>query len=261
MALAGAATARATFTAPNVTAATVFSFMVRVADGRSGAATDAVAVTVRPAITAGRVLIAELMINPFGFDADREWVKIHNGAATTVDLSRFALAFGGNTTWGDTTNGAGGVTALSGFLPAGKCLLVGGPTSDRDNANPNLAPPSLFGLGLARTFLGTGLQNPSTGTSAPDAVALFDLPASAVTGSSVPIDIVVYQMTTTGGPSPSRFVGPGGTIAPVSVLAGSDAAAGRSFRRLSVGQWEVSGAVGAADGTAPTPNLCAAVNP
>jgi subtilisin-like proprotein convertase family protein len=253
--LQGATNAQPTFQAP--ASSGTLSFMLQVSDGRGGNSTATVNVTVGTTTPAGRVMMAEMMVNPIGIDDTREWVKIYNGTNIAVDLSGYSLAWGGNTTWGDATNGNGGVLALSGVLAPGKCLLVGGPVSDGNNASPNFSPSADYGIGLPVDFPGNGLQNPTTGGGAPDAVALFQSPAAQVGAQSVPIDIIVYHQATSTPPT-SRFIGPGGGVAPVSLVASVDTS-GRSFRRVSGSQWQLSGAAGATDG--PTPNTCTPVAP
>ncbi len=256
--LSGAPSSRVSFIAPVVTATTFIELKLTVRDGRGGVATDSTRIAVDPAAPAGRVLISEVMVNPSSTDSTREWVKVWNGTANSIDLSQFSLAFGGNTVWGNVEGGRGGVLQLRGLLPPGKCILVGGPGSDSNNANPLFAPSANFGLGQAEAFSGLGLQNPST---EPDAIGLFNLPAARVNASARPVDVVVYRMLSTTSPAPS-FIGPTGGPAPVNVISGTDGASGRSFRRLTTAVWEISsGAAGETNGTAPSPNNCSAINP
>lgn len=146
---------------------------------------------------------------------------------------------------------------LSGTLPAGKCLLVGGPQSSPDNGNASFAPSATFGLKLARAFGGVGLQNPAN--DVPDAVALFDVPASLVRRDRSPVDILVYHSSSTAQlSSPFKGLGTAAT-ARVNVITGFDLGAGKSIRRLGLDRWEISGRVGSAEGGLPTPNACTAV--
>ena len=256
--LQGGSSATPSLIAPQVAVSSLVELQLWVSDGRGGSATDSMKFTIAPsAQPSGRLLLAEVMVNPASTDANREWVKIWNGTNGAVDLSAYALGFGGNTTWGDTLSEQGGVTQLRGLLPAGKCLLVGGPTSDLNNAFPLFTPPATYGLGQLAVFTGAGLQNPSP--SAPDAIALFNVPAAMVNSASRPIDVVVYHSTVAVPPA-SRFVGVGGGLAPVNLIAGTDGASGRSFRRVSSTVWEISSGVsGGSSGSVPSPNNCTVI--
>ncbi len=258
VALTGADTARPSFTAPATAQSLDFTLTVTDPSGRS--ATDTVRVAVQaPPPPMGRLLIAELMVNPTGTDADREWVKLYNGTSGAIDLSQYALGFGGDPAWGSGGSAQGGTFALAGTLPPGKCVLVGGPLSSVENGFPSFTLGPTYGLTIARRFTGYGLQNPAT--AAPDAVALFAVPAAQVRQTTAPIDIVVYHSTTVTPPaSPYRGVPPAAT-ASVNLITSFDGAAGRSFRRVRVGQWEVSGKSGGTDGVAPTPNGCTPILP
>jgi len=257
IALTGADTARPRFTAPALPQNLDFTLTVTDPSGRS--ATDTVRVAVQaPPPPMGKLLIAEVMVNPTGTDADREWVKLYNGTGGTVDLAQYALGFGGDPAWGSTGSNQGGTVQLAGLLPSGKCLLVGGPLSSVENGFPSFTLGESYGVVMPRRFAGYGLQNPAT--AAPDAVALFDVPAAQVRQSTSPSDIVVYHSTTVTPPA-SPFRGVTAATAPVNLITGFDGAVGRSFRRVRVGQWEVSGRSGGTDGVAPTPNTCSTILP
>ncbi|MBL8951968.1 MAG: proprotein convertase P-domain-containing protein [Myxococcaceae bacterium] len=255
--LAGANTAHPTFTAP-ATAQTL-ELTLTVTDPSGLFATDTVRVAVSaPPPPMGRLLIAELMVNPTGTDADREWVKLYNGTGATVDLSQWSLGYGGDPAWGSGGSTTGATVALSGMLPAGKCVLIGGPLSSVENGFPSFTLGADYGLTVARRFTGYGLQNPVT--ASPDAVALFAVPAAQVRATTSPSDIVVYHSTTVNPPA-SPYRGVTTATAPVNIITSFDGAVGRSFRRVRVGQWEVSGKSGGTDGAPPSPNACTVILP
>ena len=126
----------------------------------------------------------------------------------------------------------------------------------RIDARPVFGLQAGFGQPTLTSFPGNGLQNPTSGRGAPDAVALFAMPARQIDGASQPIDIVVYQQTADA-LFESSFTGPTGLGAPVD-LTTPDRASGRSFRRMALSTWELSGVDG--DGIAATPNSCVQID-
>jgi hypothetical protein len=232
-----------------LTDAGLYQFSVTVTDTAFNSAVASVNIEVDalppppPPPPTGTMQIAEVFVNPAGIDAGLEWVKVKNTSGVDVDLSKFAIAFGGNTTWGNTAGGNGGVLPMTGSLAAGACMLVVAGSSTPVNANPELS------TAIVEPFPGNGLQNPSTPA---DAIGLFDVSSGPVSSTSRPIDVLVYGATAA--PSPSGFVGVDGNPAPVDIRV-SDAAQGKSFRRTATGVVE-SGAIGAADGSGPSPNSC-----
>src|SRR5258706_7186354 len=103
--LSATSVARPAFRAPGASATLAFS--LQVADGRGQSASARVEVAVGSAAAQGRVVLAEVFVNPTGVDDSREWVRLFNGTDHAVDLSTFALAYGGSTTWG--ASGAAGL--------------------------------------------------------------------------------------------------------------------------------------------------------
>ncbi|PIV99889.1 MAG: hypothetical protein COW42_09605 [Deltaproteobacteria bacterium CG17_big_fil_post_rev_8_21_14_2_50_63_7] len=166
------------------------------------------------------LLITEVLYNPAGTDTDLEWVKLYNGTGAAIDLSTYSLGYGG-------ANYASGKYALSGTVPAGECWLVGGPTSNATNGDPI--------YDLAQTF-SPGMQN--SGADA-DGVALFNVVATAILATTVPIDAVIYGPTNT-----SNLIDETNTVNAPHVL---DAGSGNSIR-LSGGAWMIN--------TTLTPNEC-----
>lgn len=117
--------------------------------------------------------ISEVMYNPSGGDNQREWVELFNAGGTAIDLSGYSLGWG-------TTDYTAGVLQLSGTIAPGQYFVIGGPTSDAGNGNP------VFDLAVD---FGPNLPNP---TFASTGVALFDMAATSITATTVPIDSVVY---------------------------------------------------------------------
>jgi len=125
------------------------------------------------ALPTGGVWISEVMYNPNGGDNGREWVELYNASGADIDLSGYSLGWGG----GDYTTG---VLQLSGILAAGGYFVVGGPTSDVNNANPAYDQVANFA---------PDLQNPLLVS---DGIALFDVPAASLTAATVPIHALIY---------------------------------------------------------------------
>ncbi len=169
------------------------------------------------------LILTEVLYDTPGTDDGLEWVELLNDSGADLDLSGWSVGGGGS----DWTYSQ---LQLSGLMPAGACWVVGGPDSNADNGDP--------AFDLAEDFE-PDLQN--SGSTA-DGVALFDVPASQVNASTVPVDAVVY-----GGSNSSGLIGPDGATAPVGV---GDAGSGSSIELGADGQWAVQ--------AAPTPGDCSA---
>ncbi len=170
--------------------------------------------------SAGDLLLSEVLYDTSGTDDGLEWVEIYNNDTVAVDLAGFSLGSGGS----DYTTST---LQLSGTIAPGATFVVGGPTSNATNGNPV--------LDLAANF-NPDLQN--SGTSG-DGVALFNLPATAVTAVTVPIDAVVY-----GPNNNSSLIDESGAANAPEV---GDAPSGSSIERLDLaGNWQIQ--------SAPTPN-------
>jgi hypothetical protein len=117
--------------------------------------------------------LSEVMINPNGGDNGREWVELYNASASDIDLSGYSLGWGGD-------DYATDVLQLSGVIAAGDYFVVGGPTSDANNANPSYDQVANFN---------PDLQNPLLFS---DGIALFGVPAAGVTSTTWPIHVVIY---------------------------------------------------------------------
>ena len=167
-------------------------------------------------------LLAEVLYDIDGSDDDLEWVKLYNPCDEAIDLSGFSLGWGGNAyTYGSLD--------LSVMLPAGGCVLIGGPMSSAANFDPDLDQSSDFN---------PDLQNDG---GAADGVALFDMAAASVAAGTVPIDAVIYggandnELLDADGDTPAPHVG--------------DAEAAQSIRRTALTEsWEIA--------DPPTPNAC-----
>lgn len=125
------------------------------------------------ALTITTLAITEIMVNPSGGDDQREWVEIYNGTGASIDLSTYSLGWGGS----DYTTGT---LQLSGTIGAGAIFMIGGPLSDAGNGNP------IYDLSVD---FSPNLQN---GGFLADGIALFDVVATSITASTVPLDAIIY---------------------------------------------------------------------
>jgi len=178
------------------------------------------------------VLLAEVLYDPNGVaDSNHEWIKLYNGTGSAVDLANYSLAWAG-AAYGAPCSGAQSpncVLQLTGIVAPGACFLVGGPNSVAANASPTLNQA---------VDLNPDLEN--SGSDQADAVALFHMTAGSITGSSLPIDVVLY-----GSVNDKGFKGPDGNASPVHV---GDAPAGSSIKRTAFATWVIN--------ATPTPNIC-----
>ena len=182
---------------------------------------DQVTVTVDAvAPSTGDLLLSEVLYDVSGSDDGLEWVEIYNNDSVAIDLSGFSLGNGGTAY---TTS----LVQLSGTIQPGDTFVVGGPTSSAVNGNPAFDQSFNFN---------PDFQN--SGTTG-DGVALFNVPASAVTTATVPIDAVIY-----GPNNNSGLIDESGSANAPEV---GDAAPDSSIERLDVaGNWQIQ--------SVPTPN-------
>ena len=166
--------------------------------------------------------LAEVYYDHPGTDDGFEWVKLYNASSSTLDLSGYSLGMGGL----DYTTGR---YALAGLVGPGECFVVGGPNAVPENGNP------VYSLILN---FNPDLQN--SGSTA-DGIALFSVPADAITKTTVPTDAVIYGAQNTNG-----LMDATGQPGPVHV---GDAPAGSSLKRTGLSSWVIS--------ATPTPNDCA----
>jgi hypothetical protein len=152
--------------------------------------------------------ISEVMFNPSGADDQREWVELYNGTAAAIDLAGYSLGWGG----ADYTTGT---LQLSGIIASGATFVAGGPISDGGNGNPTYDLPIDFG---------PNLQN---GGIFADGLALFNVPATSITSTTVPTDAVIYGIINfaglideTGAPGAVDFFGFGPAGASIEITDG-----------------------------------------
>jgi hypothetical protein len=138
------------------------------------------------------ISLTEVFFDPMGNDAGLEWIELMNTSGRDLDLSQYAIGAGGESY-------ATLRYQLKGILPAGSCVVIGGPTSTVQNFSPNFFQ--------AESFPG-GLQN---GGTVADAIGLFAMKADAITRDALPIDAVIYG----GVENKANFKLPDGTIGPV----------------------------------------------
>ncbi|MEZ4373582.1 MAG: lamin tail domain-containing protein [Polyangiaceae bacterium] len=140
--------------------------------------------------------ISEVLYDaPMG-DTDREWLELYNAGSQPVDLADATLGYGG-TTLRSTT-----IDLPSLIIDPGACVVIGGPDASADIGSPNYDVTLSLG----------GLQNATSNTA--DGVALFAGPASSLTASSLPFDVVLYGATNSNHlPSPDGSVPTQGYVA------------------------------------------------
>ena len=177
-------------------------------------------------ITPVGVLISEVYYDHPDQDSGYEWIKLYNGTTQHVILDGYSLGWGG-------TDYTYGTLDLSGVIPSGGCFVIGGPISDEVNGAP------IYGQTID---LDPDMQN--SGDKA-DGVALFDIPASQITPTTVPIDAVIY-----GGNNDNNLLGPDGTPSEVHV---NDVGASNSLLRETVEDWTTS--------SSPNAVSCKIINP
>jgi endonuclease I len=182
---------------------------------------DAIFVTVTPPTSSGGdLLLSEVFYDASGTDDGLEWIELYNNDTVAIDLAGFSVGSGG-------VNYTGNLIQLAGVIQPGETFVFGGPTSNATNYNP--------------LFDGTVNFNPDLENSgtAGDGIALYNVPAAQVTGSTVPIDAVVYGPNNNNG-----LIDETGNANAPEV---GDAPSGSSIERIDVtGSWQIQGA--------PTPN-------
>ena len=168
----------------------------------------------------GGLILSEVFYDGTSSDDGFEWVELYNSGSQTIDLSVFSLGNGG-------TSYTSSKVQLSGSIAPGATFVVGGPTSDGTNGNPTFD----LVINFSPDFQNSG--------SVGDGVALFDVPAAAITTSTVPIDAVVY-----GPNNNSGLIDETGSANAPEV---GDAAGGSSIERVDLaGAWQIQ--------SSPTPN-------
>ena len=186
--------------------------MVTDSGGLGGSAT--ITVTVNAVVgNAGALLLSEVFYDASGTDDGLEWVEIYNNDSVAIDLAGFSIGSGG-------TDYTVSLVQLSGTIQPGSAFVVGGLTSSAANGNPV--------FDLAEDF-SPDIQN--SGTTG-DGVALFNVPSSAVTNATVPVDTVVYGPNNNNG-----LIDENGSVSLPEV---GDAPSGSSIERLDeAGTWQI----------------------
>jgi hypothetical protein len=176
--------------------------------------------TVTARVTVTGLVISEVFYqSATGGTTDKlQWIEIANQTGEAIDLSKYSLGAG-------TTDFMTTKVALPMSIPAGGCVVVGGPDSNGANAYPYID-------------LGVDLE-PNLGNAGTlaEGIALFASPMTSIDPTSRPLDVLVY------GGSNNSLRGSDGQIAPV--WPGSDP--GGSLRRVTNKIWAKS---------APTPRNC-----
>ncbi|NNL54002.1 MAG: hypothetical protein HKP32_02485, partial [Woeseia sp.] len=166
------------------------------------------------------VYLSEVFYDAPDSDNGFEWVELYNSGAYPVDLAAYSLGSGG-------TDYTTSKLQLSGTIEPGATFVVGGPKSKSKNSDPDYDLEDDFS---------PDLQN--SGSTA-DGMALFNVPASAITASTVPVDAVIY-----GDSNNNDLIDETGSAGGPDV---GDAPAGSSVERIDLaGSWQIQ--------SEPTPN-------
>jgi hypothetical protein len=144
-------------------------------------------------------------------DPGSQWIQIQNMSAVSVDLSQYSLGFAGSSY-------AASVVPLTIVMPPAGCAVIG----EWSNASQSVAFQPPMGWDAAST----------------NGVALFDVPASAVTSLTTPLDAVVWGVNASGLLDSSGAPAAAQTVVP----------AGWAFRRQTLSQWVAD--------PAPSPGIC-----
>lgn len=181
------------------------------------------------AVSARRLILSEVLYDVLGGgttgDDGHEWVEIRNAGTSAVPLSCYTLGNG-------TTNYRYTFSQLpEASIPAGGCILVGGP----DCGGPACTYTANFN---------PDLHNVTAGAAA--GVALLYGVASTITDATVPVDAVIYGDANTGGLRDATGATPSATMVPTVT-------AGHSISRSATGSW--------ADAPTPTPGTCTTFTP
>jgi hypothetical protein len=127
----------------------------------------------------GGLEIAEVLANPMGTDDQAQWIKLHNKTSLPIDLNNYRFKAG----QGSYTVNAG----LSGTIPAGGCVVIGGPIQSGGNAEPVYSQAFDFVPNL-----------PYGGTQAA-AFAVFDNNTAPVNGVATPVDTMLVGSSNAAG--------------------------------------------------------------
>jgi hypothetical protein len=132
--------------------------------------------------------IAEVLADPIGDDDQLQWVKLHNRSALPLDLSSYRLKSGQGTY--DHVS-----VPLTGTIPAGGCVVIGGPIQSGINSEPIFSQLVDFSPNLAY------------GGSQVTGFSLFDGNAP-LNGAPTPVDTMLVGAT-----NDTKMLGPDAEIA------------------------------------------------
>ncbi len=199
-----------------LTNGTTYFYVVTAVDtsaNESADSTEASATPTAPGGGSGSVILSEVLYDVSSGDDGFEWVELYNAGETAVDLSGWSLGNGG-------TDYTYSTAQLAGTLQPGATFVVGGPTSSSTNANPSYD----LVVNFSPDFQNSG--------STADGVALFDVTAAQINGSTVPVDAVVYGSNNSNG-----LIDESGAAGAPEV---GDAPAGSSIERTDLaGSWQI----------------------
>jgi len=133
--------------------------------------------------------IAEVLSDPIGVDDQLQWVKLHNRGYLPIDLAGYRLKAG-------QSNYNLVSVELTGSIPAGGCVVIGGPLQSDLNSEPLFSQVENFSPDL-----------PLAGAQAAG-FAVFDGGASLVGGIETPVDAMLV-----GAGNDARLLGPDAEIA------------------------------------------------
>lgn len=137
----------------------------------------------------GGLGIAEVLSDPVGDDDQLQWIKLHNRGFLPIDLTGYRLKSGqGNYDLVD--------VELTGSIPAGGCVVIGGPVQSSQNSSPIFSQLVNFTPDL-----------PHTGDQAAG-FAVFDSSAAPVGGVQTPVDTMLVGINNT-----AQLLGPDAEVA------------------------------------------------
>lgn len=180
-----------------------------------------------PCAGAARSLIlSEVLYDAASTDGGNEWVELRNAGASAVPLACYVLGSGA-------VSYRYSIAQLPAIvIPAGGCVLIGGPNCGGATCTSD--------LDFEPDLLNGSTTNPTSG------VGLFYGLAAGVDASSVPVDAVLYGTTNTGSLRDET-----GAIPATADVA--DVTAGHSIARSATGTW--------IDQATPSPGTCTTYTP
>jgi hypothetical protein len=171
---------------------------------------------------ARRLILSEVLYDAASTDDGNEWVELRNTGAAAIPLACYALGSG------PVSYRYSSAQLPPIVVPAGGCVLIGGPSCSPGTCSPpvNFEPD---------------LHNGPSGTPGATGLALFYGLVESISDASVPLDAVLYGTTNAG-----MLRDASGTIP--AMANAPDVTAGHSLHRSATGTW--------VDQTTPTPGTC-----